>query len=95
MVGEAIPREGYYKDVRLWTPRYLRLLTWLESWGWSAFCYRRMEGHAYRVMLAFSTFLTCYHGTVHIRNHHMSIDRQLGLKGGRLTTAEKSQLNVR
>jgi len=32
-------------------------------------------------MLVFSIFLACQYGTMHIRKHRMSIDRQLGLKG--------------
>jgi len=41
-----------------------------------------MESSTYRVPLAFSTFLTCRHVAMDIRNHQISIDRQLGLKGG-------------
>ena len=56
---------------------------WMDGWA---------DGCTYRVTLAFSTFLTRHHDTTHIRNHHMSIDCQLSLKGVRLATADEKPI---
>ena len=54
-----------------------------------------MESRTCRVTLAFSPFLTCQRVTMDIHDHQMSIDRQLGLKGGRLAITEDVRLDVR
>jgi len=82
-VGEAILQEGHYANVRLWTPSnwYSRSLTWLESWGWSTFCYRWMEGHTYRANLATNLLPDLRHIMPNVGNSYMGAHHQLGLKG--------------
>ena len=73
---------------------YSGFLTWFGSGEWSVLCCRRIESRTYEGTVASGTTLTCWHMTMHIRNHHVGVNCQLGLKGKWLAIAGKNWLNI-